>query len=48
VSPRAVARAARVLPLGQLELLPGRGHELLREADPIRHRVLARIDQFLG
>jgi lysophospholipase len=48
VSPRAVARAARILPLGQLELLPGRGHELLREADPIRHRVLARIDQFLG
>lgn len=48
VSPRAVTRAARILPLGQLELLPGRGHELLREADPIRERVLARIDQFLG
>lgn len=48
VSARAIARAARLMPAAELALLPGRGHELLREGDAIRHRVLSRIDALLG
>lgn len=48
VSTRAVVRTASTMPHAELALLPGRGHELLREGDAIRHRVLARIDAFLG
>ncbi len=48
VSAPAVLRAARVLPRGEVQMWPGQGHELLREADPIRLAVLARIDAFLA
>jgi lysophospholipase len=44
----AVRRAAAALPHGELLLLPGAGHELLREADERRLPVLARIDAFLA
>lgn len=43
----AIRRAAALLPAAELEVYPGPGHELLREADPIRLAVLARIDRFL-
>ena len=47
VSARAIERAARRLPRGQLV---GWGrearHELLREADPVRNEALRRIDDF--
>ncbi|WP_328806674.1 alpha/beta hydrolase [Novosphingobium aerophilum] len=48
VSPAAILRAARWLP--QAELLafgPEARHELLREIDPIRDRLLQAIDDFL-
>jgi lysophospholipase len=48
VSTRAIVRAAATIPGAELEVFPGQGHELLREADPIRLRVLARIDAFLS
>lgn len=48
VSPRAIAAAARAMPRAELALFPGQGHELLREADAVRLRVLARIDAFLS
>lgn len=44
----AVRRAAARLPNAQLRLFEGKGHELLREADAVRLRVLAAIDTFLG
>lgn len=44
----AVRRAAATLPRGEIVLLPGTGHELLREADARRLPVLARIDAFLS
>lgn len=44
----AVRRAAAALPEAELMLLPGTGHELLREADARRLPVLARIDDFLA
>ena len=44
VSARAIVAAARRLPSAAAYLYPGQGHELLREADAIRHDVLARID----
>ncbi|MBY0300681.1 MULTISPECIES: alpha/beta hydrolase [Sphingomonas] len=48
VSPAAIARIARRLPAATLHLLPGQGHELLREGDAIRREVLARIDAHWG
>ena len=47
VSAPAVLRAARALPRGQVQVWPGQGHELLREADAVRLAVFARIDAFL-
>ena len=44
----AVARAARRLPKAELLTLGAEArHEVLREADPVRGRVLAAIDAFL-
>ncbi|WP_167954355.1 alpha/beta hydrolase [Sphingomonas jejuensis] len=43
----AVERLAGRLRNARLLLLPGRGHELLREADPVRLAVMAEIDAFL-
>ena len=47
VSPAAIRRVAAQLPQAELEMFPESGHEILREADPIRLRALARIDAFL-
>ena len=44
----AVRRAAAALPRAELMLLPGTGHELLREADARRLPVLGRADDFLA
>lgn len=45
---RAIARAAARLPRAQLVTWGREGrHELLREADPVRDRVIATIDDFL-
>lgn len=44
----AIARAARWLPRAQLLAFGDEArHELLREADPVRDRVMAGIDEFL-
>lgn len=47
VSPERIRRAADLIPDVQLEMVPNAAHELLREADPVRTRALARIDAFL-
>ena len=48
VSIRAIRRAAARLPHGELVTFGAEArHELLREADPVRDRVLAAIDEFL-
>ena len=48
VSPRAIRRAAARLPRGELVSFGREArHELLREADPVRDRVLSTIDGFL-
>jgi lysophospholipase len=47
VSPAAIRRAAAAVPGAELLIFPDAGHELLREADPIRLAALARIDSFL-
>src|SRR3954468_22768139 len=47
VDPAAIRRAARLLPHAELLMFPAAGHELLREADPVRLAALARIDAFL-
>jgi lysophospholipase len=48
VSWRAIERAARRLPRAQLVTFGREArHELLREVDPVRDRVLATIDDFL-
>ena len=42
------ARIAAKLPSAEVERFgPEAAHELLREADPVRDRALAAIDQFL-
>jgi lysophospholipase len=43
----AIRRAAATLSAAELVLFDGAGHELLREADLLRVRVLTRIDAFL-
>jgi lysophospholipase len=49
VSFQAIKRAAALLPAGQLiEFGEEARHELLREADPVRDRVIATIDAFLA
>jgi len=49
VSYRAIAKAARRLPRGELLRFGAEArHEILREADPVRDRVLAGIDEFLA
>ncbi len=48
VSWRAIRRIAARLPHGELaQFGPDAAHELLREADPVRNQVLARIADFL-
>jgi lysophospholipase len=47
VSPAEIRRVARQLANAELEMFPVSGHEILREADPVRRAALARIDAFL-
>ena len=47
VSPAAIRRAAALLPKAELHMYRDAGHEILREADPVRLDALARIDGFL-
>lgn len=47
VSPAAIRRVARLVPNAELNMYPAAGHEILREADPVRLDALARIDSFL-
>jgi len=47
VSPRAIRRSAAALPNAQLLMFENAGHELLREADPVRVKALDAIDSFL-
>ncbi len=48
VTYRAIARAARRLPRSELLTFGSEArHEILREADPVRDRALAAIDEFL-
>jgi lysophospholipase len=47
VSPEAIRDAARWLPGAELRMYPAAGHEILREADPVRLDALATIDDFL-
>ena len=47
VSPEAIRAAAALIPGAELHMYPDAGHEILREADPIRLDALARIDAFL-
>jgi lysophospholipase len=48
VSAAAIRWAAGLLPQAELMMYPNAGHELLREADPVRLDALARIDSFIG
>jgi lysophospholipase len=45
---RALVRLVARLPKARLHLRPGRGHELLREADALRLPVLETIDAFFA
>jgi lysophospholipase len=48
VSFAAIAAPPQRIPAQRFRRLrPGRRHELLREADPVRDRALAAIDEFL-
>ncbi len=47
VSAMAIRRAAAALSGAELHMFREAAHELLREADPVRTAVLARIDAFL-
>ena len=47
VSPAEIRRTASLLPRAELKMFADAGHEILREADPIRLEALARIDSFL-
>nr|WP_295370576.1 alpha/beta hydrolase [uncultured Sphingosinicella sp.] len=46
VNPRAIRRAARLLPQSELLMFKDAAHELLREIDEVRLEALARIDRF--
>ncbi len=48
VSAAAIRRVAAALPRAELEMMDDAAHELLRDADPVRLRALARIDAFLA
>jgi lysophospholipase len=48
VSAAAIREAAALLPRAELEMMPDARHEILRDADAIRDRALARIDAFLA
>ncbi len=48
VDVRGIQRAAALLPRSELMMVPGGGHELLREADHRRLPIMARIDRFLA
>ena len=49
MSPLAIERAALRIPRGELVRFGGGArHELLREADVVRDRALAAIDEFLA
>jgi len=48
VSPTAIRRAAKLLPDVELAMFHQTAHEMLRESDPIRLEVMARIDSFLA
>jgi lysophospholipase len=47
VSPAAIRRASTLLPDAELLMFDDSGHEILREADPVRLAALERIDSFL-
>jgi lysophospholipase len=47
VSPRAIRRSASALPKSELLMFADAGHEILREADPVRVKALETIDAFL-
>jgi lysophospholipase len=47
VSPAAIRRAAALLPNAELAMFDDSGHEILREADPVRLAAHERIDSFL-
>ncbi|HEX8645221.1 MAG TPA: alpha/beta hydrolase [Allosphingosinicella sp.] len=47
VSAAAIRRAAALLPNAALKMFERAGHEILREADPVREAALAAIDGFL-
>jgi lysophospholipase len=46
VDNRAARRLLARIPDAVVTTIPGAAHELLREADPVRHAVLDRIDAF--
>jgi lysophospholipase len=48
VSAAAIRRAAKLIPGAKLKMFAGAGHEILREADPVRLEALAAIDVFLA
>jgi lysophospholipase len=48
VSLAEIRRVAAALPQAELEVFEEAAHEILREADPVRNRALARIDAFLA
>lgn len=48
VSAAAIRRVAAELPRAELEMMDDAAHEILRDADPVRLRALARIDAFLA
>lgn len=48
VSAAAIREAAALLPHVDLEMMPDARHEILRDADDVRDRALARIDAFLA
>lgn len=47
VGAAAIRRAAALMPKARLKTFERAGHELLREADPVRLEALAAIDSFL-
>ena len=48
VDSKAARRLIARIPGGETIAYPGAGHEVLREADPLRSEVLARILAFFG
>jgi lysophospholipase len=47
VSPQAILRAATALPKAEIHMFSDAGHEILREADPVRLAALDLVDAFL-